>query len=97
MSLTAVIITSFVQVFFVFALYIGAIMMMAGADAEGRLSSVTEVVLAVLAHAVPLSGLVAIGMVVYQYNVYGAASYWWHCLPLPFFVAFMVQFTLLKA
>lgn len=98
MSFTGLLIGSFLQLALGGATFLFAVFLGAGIANGSNLSKVHLNVLGIMCYLLPLSSLVSIGIIVHQYNQSGVSvSYWWHALPLPLIVMYIVYTILIGA
>ncbi|WP_445356023.1 hypothetical protein ACJJI5_08645 [Microbulbifer sp. EKSA008] len=83
MSLTWIIVGSFLQLSFCGFLFMMAAFAGGGVANRGNLSKLSSVILAASLYLLPSISILAAGIVIYQYNLGGdASSYWWHFMPV---------------
>ncbi|AWF80747.1 hypothetical protein BTJ40_07955 [Microbulbifer sp. A4B17] len=83
MALTWVVIGSFLQLSFSSFLFMMATFAVGGVNNRGNLSKISSLILAASLYLLPLTSILAAGIVIYQYNHGGgASSYWWHFMPV---------------
>lgn len=83
MSLTWVIIGSYLQLALSGLLFMMAVFANGGLSNRGNLSKLSSMILAASMYLLPSIGILATGIVIYQYNHGGdASSYWWYIMPI---------------
>ncbi|WNZ57864.1 hypothetical protein QT397_11165 [Microbulbifer sp. MKSA007] len=91
MSLTWVVIGSFLQLSFSSFLFMMAVFAVGGINNRRNLSKISSFILAASLYFLPSLSVLATGIVIYQYNLGGdASSYWWHFMPVAAAALYMI-------
>lgn len=97
MSLTSLLLNSFLQFMLAGFASIVAMFMAIGLLNGAKVPAYHEAVLGVVYCLIPLSGIASIGFMIYQYNNSAAAvSYWWLLIPLPSIIIFVVYLVVIS-